>query len=485
MYMARKAQRPFPSVNIFIIVLSFFSFTLSPFSPQVVSASAFKRLQLFSTEEAQPSSTSSVLSLSLHPHSSIIKLPYDNYSDLVLSRLASDRARAKLINSNIERAVSTFNRRHAVKPDVQVQPEDLKTPLTHSEGGYLARIGVGRPVKEFHLIADTGSQITWLQCLPCDPCYEQSDPIFDPSGSSSFSSLSCASQECTSLGKNQNCKADPCTYKASYGDNFSSMGEFATETVSFGSSGSVDKVAIGCGHTNQGGFGGAAGILGLGGTPVGFPSQITATSFSYCLVDMDSNSFSSLEFNSAPPGDSVVVPLIINPRIEAYYYVELTGVTINGEKVSIPASDYQIGEDGRGGILVDSGTTITEFPTQVYYSVRDTFVKYARALPPASGFDYGPVKLDTCYDLSSEPTDGYPTMSFEFYGGKTLSLRPANYLIRVDASGKHCLAFTGSSERVSSERVSIIGNIQQQGMRVTYDLTNKVIGFSPNQYKQS
>nr|XP_027126269.1 protein ASPARTIC PROTEASE IN GUARD CELL 1-like [Coffea arabica] len=473
--MARKAQRPFPSANLFII-LSFFSFTLSPFSPQVVSASAFKRLQLFSTEKTQPSSTSSVLSLSLHPHSSIIKPPYNNYSDLVLSRLASDRARAKLINSNIERAVSTFNRRHAVKSDVQVKPEDLETPLTHSEGGYLAQIGVGQPVKEFYLVADTGSQINWLQCLPCDACFNQSDPFFDPSGSSSYSPLSCASQECTSLGTNQNCTADPCTYEASYGDNSSTTGEFATETLSFGSSGSVDKVVIGCGHTNQGGFGGAAGILGLGGTPVGFPSQIRATSFSYCLVDMDSNSSSSLEFNSAPPGDSVFVPLIINPIIEVYYYVELTGVTINGEKVSIPPSDYQIDHDGLGGIIIDSGTTITEFPTQVYNSFRDTFVKYAQALPPTSGFDDGLVKFDTCYDLSSEPTDGYPTMSFEFHGSKTLSLRPANYLVRVDSRGKHCLAFTSTSERVS-----IIGNIQQQGMRVTYDLTNMVIGFSPNQ----
>ncbi|XP_071901221.1 protein ASPARTIC PROTEASE IN GUARD CELL 1-like [Coffea arabica] len=361
--MAREGQRPFPSVNIFII-LSFFSLTLSPFSPQVVSASVFKRLQLFSTEKTQPSSTSSVLSLSLHPHSSIIKPPYDNYSDL----------------------------------------------------------------------------------------------------------------ECTSLGTNQNCKADPCTYEASYGDNSSTTGEFATETVSFRGSGSADKVAIGCGHANQGGFGGAAGILGLGGTPVGFPSQIRATSFSYCLVDMDSNSSSSLEFNSAPPGDSVFVPLIINPIIQVYYYVELTGVTINGEKVSIPPSDYQIDQDGGGGIIIDSGTTITEFPTQVYNSFRDTFVKYARALPPMSGFDDGLVKFDTCYDLSSEHKDGYPTMSFEFHGGKTLSLRPANYLVRVDTRGKHCLAFTGTTERVS-----IIGNIQQQGMRVTYDLTNKLIGFSPNQ----
>ncbi|XP_071901220.1 protein ASPARTIC PROTEASE IN GUARD CELL 1-like [Coffea arabica] len=368
--MAREAQRPFPSINIFII-LFFFFFPLSPFSPQAVSASVFKRLQLFSTEKAQPTSTSSVLSLSLHPYSSIIKPPNNNYSDLVRSRLASDRARAKLINSKIERALSTFNRPHDVKPDAQVQPEDLETTLTPFGGAYLAQVGVGQPVKEFLLVADTGSQINWLQCLPCDGCSSVSGSVFDPSGSSSYSLLSCASQECASLGENRNCTADPCMFRAGYLEGSSVVGEFATETVSFGSSGSVDKVAIGCAHTNQ--SVGASGILGLGGTPVSFPSKIQATSFSYCLVDMDSGKSSTLEFNSAPPGDSVLVPLIFNPS-GIFYYVELTGITINGEQVPIPASAYQIGQDGRGGIVVDSGTTITLLPDEVYNSVRDTHI---------------------------------------------------------------------------------------------------------------
>ncbi|XP_027125914.1 protein ASPARTIC PROTEASE IN GUARD CELL 1-like [Coffea arabica] len=471
--MARKAPSPFPSINIFIILFFFFSFTLSPFSPQVVSASVFKRLRLLSTEETQPTSTSSVLSLSLHPHSSVIKPPYDSYSDLVLSRLASDRARAEVINSNIERALSAFNRPHGIKPDVQVQPEDLEAPLTPSGGAYAARVGVGQPVKEYYLIADTGSQINWLQCLPCDPCFNQSDPIFDPSGSSSYSPLSCTSQQCTALSPDYKCgQNNTCIYRALYGDNSVSIGEFATETVSFGSSGSVQKVAIGCGLENQGRFGKAAGILGLGGTAVGFPSQIQAKSFSYCLVDLDSSSSSTLEFNSVPPGDSILVPLIMNPKSEIYYYVELTGITINGEQVPIPASDYQIGEDGRGGIIVDSGTTITALPAQVYNSVRDTFVKYAKNLPPAAGIG----DLDTCYDLSSTPTrDGFPMMSFQFSGGKTLPLKPQNYLFRADSDGTFCLAF-----KTTSQSVSIIGNTQQQGFRVTYDLANKMFGFSPN-----
>jgi hypothetical protein len=58
------------------------------------------------------------------------------------------------------------------------------------------------------------------------------------------------------------------------------------------------SAVIGCGHNNEGLFIGAAGLLGLGGGSLSFPSQIITTSFSYCLVDRDSESASTLEFNS-------------------------------------------------------------------------------------------------------------------------------------------------------------------------------------------
>ncbi|KAI5443483.1 Protein ASPARTIC PROTEASE IN GUARD CELL 1 [Lathyrus oleraceus] len=71
-----------------------------------------------------------------------------------------------------------------------------------------------------------------------------------------------------------------------------------TETTSFGSSGSINRVAIGCGHDNEGLFVGVAGLLGLGGGALSLTSQIKASSFSYCLVDRNSDKSSTLEFNS-------------------------------------------------------------------------------------------------------------------------------------------------------------------------------------------
>ncbi|XP_057785882.1 protein ASPARTIC PROTEASE IN GUARD CELL 1-like [Salvia miltiorrhiza] len=182
-----------------------------------------------------------------------------------------------------------------------------------------------------------------------------------------------------------------------YGDASHTIGNFATVTISFGSSGTVDNVAIGCGHDNGGLFFGAAGLLGLGGGASSLPAQIKATSFSYCLVDRDSNSSSTLDFNSIPPADSVAAPLVDNPSNDAYRYVPMTGISVGGEAVKFAASLLEMGSDGSGGMIVDSGTTVTRLRRDVYGLVRDAFRNKTSALPWVG--DYA--LFDTCYDLPS------------------------------------------------------------------------------------
>lgn len=422
------------------------------------------------------SSSSSSLSLSLHPRSSLLKPIHNhNYTSLTLSRLARDSSRVNSLNSHHQLALSGYSRSD-FKPvyDTVVQPEDLQSPITsgtrQGSGEYFTRIGVGQPAKEFYMVIDTGSDISWLQCAPCSDCYQQSDPVFNPSASSTYKALTCHAPQCTSLEVSA-CRTDTCLYQVSYGDGSYTVGDFVTETVSFGRSGSVPGVAIGCGHENEGLFIGAAGLLGLGGGSLSLPSQIKATSFSYCLVDRDANSASTLEFNSARPGDSVLAPLLTNSRISTFFYVGLTGLSVGAQMLQIPASTFEIDSNGRGGIIVDSGTAVTRLRTEAYNALRDKFVELSQHLRSSSSFSL----FDTCYDLSSLTKVSVPTVALHFSGGKTLQLHPNNYLIPVDSAGKFCLAFAANSGSLS-----IIGNIQQQGTRVSYDLANKVVGFSPN-----
>lgn len=126
------------------------------------------------------------------------------------------------------------------------------------------------------------------------------------------------------------------------------MGEFVTETLSFGNSGHVNNVALGCGHYNTGLFTGAAGLLGLGGGFMSLTSQIKATSFSYCLVDRDSASLSTLDFNSGLLADSVIAPLIRNQKVDTFYYVGLTGFRVGGQPVQLPSGLFDMDDSGNG-----------------------------------------------------------------------------------------------------------------------------------------
>ncbi|KAM7267461.1 hypothetical protein ACFE04_009627 [Oxalis oulophora] len=140
------------------------------------------------------------------------------------------------------------------------------------------------------------------------------------------------------------CRSGTCLYQVAYGDGSYTVGDFVTETVSFGNSGNVNDVALGCGHDNEGLFVAAAGLIGLGGGPLSLTNQIKATSFSYCLVDRDSSSTSSLDFNSVKLGpDSVVAPLMKNSKIDTFYYVGLAGFNVGGQ----PGPQATLIEDNR------------------------------------------------------------------------------------------------------------------------------------------
>ncbi|KAK3015433.1 hypothetical protein RJ639_006143 [Escallonia herrerae] len=303
-----------------LLLHSISSRTLSTHSTTLldVSASLHRTKQVLSEQTEQQEaqiaeSPSSPFSLTLHPRASLAKPHHKDYQTLTLSRLARDSARVDSLNSRLHFSLAGLKRSDLMPVEAVIQPNDLSSPVTsgmsQGSGEYFARIGVGQPAKPFYMVPDTGSDVTWLQCKPCSDCYQQSDPVFDPIASSTYSPLSCTSQQCSSLEVSA-CRSESCLYQVSYGDGSYTVGEFVTETVSFGQSGSVPKVAIGCGHDNEGLFVGSAGLIGMGRGALSLPTQIKASSFSYCFVNRDSSSASTLEFNSVRPGDSVTAPLL-------------------------------------------------------------------------------------------------------------------------------------------------------------------------------
>ncbi|KAJ4713354.1 Aspartic protease in GUARD CELL-like protein [Melia azedarach] len=441
-------------------ILSFDPETVKPFATETITESSFN--------------SSSSFSLPLHSRELLRIIQHEDYKSLVLSRLERDSARVNSLVAKLQLAVNNVDKQQLKPVGTQILPEDLTTPVvsgaSQGSGEYFSRVGVGSPPKQFSMVLDTGSDINWLQCQPCTDCYQQSDPIFDPRASSTYRPLSCNAPQCGSLDVSA-CRANRCLYQVSYGDGSYTVGEFVMETVSFGNSGAMNGVALGCGHDNEGLFVGAAGLLGLGGGSLSLTNQIKAKSFAYCLVDRDSTKSGTLEFNSAQAGDLVTAPLIRSKKIDTFYYVGLTGFSVGGHVVQIPPSLFQMDDSGAGGIIVDCGTAITRLQTQAYNSLRDSFVKLTPNLKSTSGV----ALFDTCYDFSGLPSVKVPTLSFHFAGGKSLDLPAKNYLIPVDSDGTFCFAFAPTTSSMS-----IIGNVQQQGTRVSFDLANNRVGFSPN-----
>ncbi|KAK8624675.1 hypothetical protein V6N13_089564 [Hibiscus sabdariffa] len=388
-----------------------------------------------------------------------------------LSRMERDVKRVAAI---LRRLPDGGNRQGDASYEVKDFGSDVVSGMAQGSGEYFVRIGVGSPPRSQYMVIDSGSDIVWVQCQPCNQCYRQSDPVFNPADSASFAGVSCGSSVCERI-ENSGCNAGrSCRYEVSYGDGSYTKGTLAFETLTFGRT-VVKNVAIGCGHINRGMFIGAAGLLGLGGGSMSLVGQLggqTGGAFSYCLVSRGTDASGSLVFGrGAMPVGASWVPLLRNPRAPSFYYVGLSGLRVGGIQVPISEDIFRLTELGYGGVVMDTGTAVTRFPTSAYNAFRDAFVTQTTNLPRSSRVSI----FDTCYNLSGFISVRVPTVSFYFSGGPILTLPARNFLIPVDDIGTFCFAFAASGSGLS-----IIGNIQQEGIQISFDGANGFVGFGPN-----
>ena len=455
------------------------SYAVTPLSPHAYSAPAA------ADDDAQAQEDVAASSSTLH----IRLLHRDRFAanatpaQLLARRLQRDVLRAAWIiskaaaNGTPPPVAGLSSARGFVAPVVSRAP---------TSGEYIAKIAVGTPGVEALLALDTASDLTWLQCQPCRRCYPQSGPVFDPRHSTSYREMSFNAADCQALGRSGggDAKRGTCVYTVGYGDGSTTVGDFIEETLTFAGGVRLPRISIGCGHDNKGLFGApAAGILGLGRGLMSFPNQIDHNgTFSYCLVDFLSGPgslSSTLTFGAGAVDTSPPVsftPTVLNLNMPTFYYVRLTGISVGGVRVpGVTERDLQLDPyTGRGGVIVDSGTAVTRLARPAYTAFRDAFRAVAVDLGQVSiggpsGF------FDTCYTVGGRGMKKVPTVSMHFAGSVEVKLQPKNYLIPVDSMGTVCFAFAATGDH----SVSIIGNIQQQGFRIVYDIGGRV-GFAPN-----
>ncbi|CAK7354032.1 unnamed protein product [Dovyalis caffra] len=339
-------------------------------------------------------------------------------------------------------------------------------------GDYVVTVGLGTPKKELTLIFDTGSDITWTQCEPCvKSCYKQKEPKLDPTKSTSYRNISCSSPSCELVNTEggQGCSSSTCLYQVQYGDGSYSVGFFATETLSLTSNSEFKNFLFGCGQQNEGLFGGAAGLLGLGRTELSLPSQ-TAKKFkklfSYCLP-ASSSSKGYLSFGGKVSETVKFTPLSKDFESTPFYGLDITGLSVGGRKLSIDPSIFST-----SGTIIDSGTVISRLPPTAYSALSSAFKKLMTKYPLTSAYSI----LDTCYDFSKYDKITIPKVSVSFKGGVEMDLDVTGILYPVQGLKKVCLAFAGNDD---DSDTSIYGNVQQKTYQVVYDGAKGRVGFAP------
>ncbi|EAY72465.1 hypothetical protein OsI_00321 [Oryza sativa Indica Group] len=129
-----------------------------------------------------------------------------SYRSLVLARLRRDSARAAAVSARAAMAADGVSRFDLVPANVtafEASAAEIQGPVVSGvglgSGEYFSRVGVGSPARQLYMVLDTGSDVTWVQCQPCADCYQQSDPVFDPSLSTSYASVACDNPRCHDL----------------------------------------------------------------------------------------------------------------------------------------------------------------------------------------------------------------------------------------------------------------------------------------------
>ncbi|KAJ6343813.1 hypothetical protein OIU76_005543 [Salix suchowensis] len=364
----------------------------------------------------------------------------------------SEETDLQRINNALRRSISRVHHFDPAAAAASVSPKAAESDVTSNRGEYLMSLSVGTPPFKIMGIADTGSDLIWTQCKPCERCYKQVDPLFDPKSSKTYREFSCDARKCRLL-EQSSCSGNICQYQYSYGDQSYTMGNVASDTLTLdstaGSPVSFPKTVIGCGHENGGTFSEkGSGIVGLGAGPLSLVSQMGSSvggKFSYCLVPFSSRAGISSKLNF---GGSAVVS---------------EAMSVGNERIKFGGSASGTGE---GNIIIDSGTTLTIVPEDFFSDFSSAVgnqVHGQRAEDPSGS-------LSVCYSATSDLK--VPAITAHFTGAD-VKLKSINTFIQV-SDDVVCLAFAPTASGIS-----IYGNVAQMNFLVGYNIQGKSLSFKP------
>lgn len=389
------------------------------------------------------------------------------------------------------------------------------------------------------LYMDTGSDVVWLPCHPfeCILCEGKYNPAAVPNPGplnlTSAAPVSCKSPACSAVHSSasssdlcamakcpletietSDCGTHACPpFYYAYGD-----GSFVAKLHSDGltvpmSSPSLvlPNFTFGCAHSA---LGEPIGVAGFGRGALSMPAQLASSSpdignhFSYCLVShsfdserlrrpspliLGRNSIGQSKAKRVPEDDFAYTPMLKNPKHPYFYCVGLDAVSVGRQRIAAPESLRRVDRRGNGGMVVDSGTTFTMLPREFYKVVVSEFENQIGSDYKRAGDVEEKTGLGPCYYTGpGNATWKVPRLFLHFGGNSSVAMPTRNYFYEFIYGGGGkisskrkvgCMMLIGGGggdeeEEDSGGPAGLLGNYQQQGFEVAYDLENKRVGFA-------
>ncbi|XP_072956845.1 aspartic proteinase 36 [Typha angustifolia] len=360
-------------------------------------------------------------------------------------------------------------------------------------GLYFTRVKLGNPTKEFYVQIDTGSDILWVTCNPCNGCPSSSGlniqlESFDPDKSSTASRITCADDTCTTALQTGEavCSASGsssslCGYSFQYGDGSGTSGYYVSDALYFDTvmgneqtANSSATIVFGCSNSQSGDLTksdrAVDGIFGFGQHDLSVISQLYSSGvspkvFSHCLKGSDNGGGILVIGEIVEPG-IVYTPLVPS---QPHYNLNLESIAVNGQTLAIDSSLFMT--SNTQGTIVDSGTTLAYLADEAY----DPFVNaiIASISPSVNSFVS---KGNQCFVTSSSVDSSFPSVTLNFKGGASMMLKPQDYLLQqgsVDNSIIWCIGW----QKNQGQGITILGDLVLKDKIFVYDLANQRIGW--------
>ncbi|XP_065880050.1 aspartic proteinase CDR1-like [Euphorbia lathyris] len=372
--------------------------------------------------------------------------------------------------NGFERARSRINRLNS-------NGNNPQSDVLADNGEHIMKFSIGNPPMDIYGIVDTGSDLVWTQCQPCEQCYNQKNPIYNPKSSSTYTDITCNdSPNCHDLLGTVSCSAQSlCSYTYGYGSNDLTQGVLAKETFTFNGGVSFQNIVFGCGHNNTSGFNeNEMGLVGLGGRKLSLVSQIGSSlgnrKFSYCLVPFhtDPTIVSKMYFGSGSEvtGKGVISIPLVQKEDKTPYFITVTGISV-GNKF-IPYSNKSSSSVLEGNMFIDSGVPPILLPND-FYNRMEQEVKDAIKMEPYQDPDLG---TQLCYK-SNKILDAIPILLVHFENGAAIPLVPSSTFI-PPKEDVFCFAMAPTP---TGADIGVFGNFAQNNFRIGFDLDKQVVSF--------